>query len=104
MVNVFALELRVADLEQPARVAQLLESVRASGDNPGYVFVVMFSSGLMRYYPVRLALEADDRGPKTEDHPHDAGDTRVCASASRASFNVNSTSVSRSPARALRIV
>lgn len=67
MVNVFALELRVADLEQPGRVAELLESVRASGDNPGYVFVVMFSSGLMRYYPVRLALEANDRGPATED-------------------------------------
>jgi hypothetical protein len=62
MVNVFALELRVADLEQPAKVAQLLESVRASGDNPGYVFVVMFSGGLMRYYPVRLTLEADERG------------------------------------------
>ena len=28
--------------------------------NPRYVFVVMFSSGLIRYYPVRLALEADD--------------------------------------------
>jgi hypothetical protein len=67
MVNVFALELRVADLEQPARVAELLKSVRASGDNPGYVFVVMFSSGLMRYYPVRLALEANDRGPTTDD-------------------------------------
>jgi hypothetical protein len=57
MVNVFALELRVADLEQPAKAAQLLASVRASGDNPGYVFVVMFSGGLMRYYPVRFALE-----------------------------------------------
>lgn len=69
MVNVFALELRVADLEQPAKVAELLESVRASGDNPGYVFVVMFSSGLMRYYPVRLALECFVGGTRVRSQP-----------------------------------
>jgi len=57
MINVFASEVRVVDLERPERVAQLLQTVEASGDNPGYVFVVMFSHGMIRYFPVGLAVE-----------------------------------------------
>lgn len=57
MVNVFASEVRVVDLEQSARLAQLLEAVEASGDNPGYVFVVMFSNGMIRYFPVRVVFQ-----------------------------------------------
>jgi hypothetical protein len=57
MVNVFASEVRVVDLERTERVAQLLEIVEASGDNPGYLFVVMFSHGMIRYFPVGLAAE-----------------------------------------------
>jgi hypothetical protein len=56
-VNVYASDVRVASLEDPGNVVRLLASVDATEDNPGYLYVVMLSSGLLRYYPVRLVLE-----------------------------------------------
>lgn len=55
MLNVYTVELRVADLERPATVARLLRDVKASADDPGYVFVILQSGGLIRYYPFRIA-------------------------------------------------
>jgi hypothetical protein len=52
----FALELRVPDLEDPGAVARLIASVNALGDKFAYLFVVMSSNGVTRYFPVRLQL------------------------------------------------
>jgi hypothetical protein len=53
-LNVYALGLRIADLERRDKIESLLKSVRASYDNPGYAFVAMRSEGYVRYYPMRL--------------------------------------------------
>ena len=55
-LNVYSHELRIVDLESERSVARLLESVRASADAPGYAFVILYSSGMRRYYPVRLDI------------------------------------------------
>lgn len=48
-------EVRAADLEQPATVARMLESVRASDNEPGYFFVVIGGHETMpRFYPFRV--------------------------------------------------
>jgi hypothetical protein len=54
-LNVYALGLRISDLERRDKIEQLLKAVRASYDNPGYAFIGMESSGInTRYYPMRL--------------------------------------------------
>jgi hypothetical protein len=53
-LNVYALGLRIADLEQREKIESLLKAVRASYDNPGYAFIGMVSDGYVRYYPMRL--------------------------------------------------
>lgn len=53
-LNVYALGLRIADLEKRERIEHILKAVRASYDNPGYAFIVMSSDGYIRYYPMRL--------------------------------------------------
>jgi len=53
-LNVYALELRVVDLERRAKIDSLLKTVRASHDAPGYAFVVLTSGDYRRYYPIRL--------------------------------------------------
>ena len=53
-LNVYALGLRIADLEKRATIDRLLRAVDASVENPGYAFIVMESSGYIRYYPLRL--------------------------------------------------
>jgi hypothetical protein len=53
-LNVYALGLRIADLERRERIESLLKAVRASVGNPGYAFVGMESDGYVRYYPMRL--------------------------------------------------
>lgn len=53
-LNVYALGLRIADLETRAKIDSLLKSVRASYDNPGYAFIGMEADGYIRYYPMRL--------------------------------------------------
>ncbi len=53
-LNVYALGLRIADLESRDRIEDILEAVRATYDNPGYAFIVMSNDGYIRYYPMRL--------------------------------------------------
>jgi hypothetical protein len=53
-LNVYALGLRIADLESRERIDEILRAVRASYDNPGFAFIVMSSDGYIRYYPMRL--------------------------------------------------
>jgi hypothetical protein len=53
-LNVYALGLRISDLERREKIESLLKSVRASYDNPGYAFIGMQSDGYVRYYPIRL--------------------------------------------------
>jgi hypothetical protein len=53
-LNVYALGLRIVDLEKRETIDSLLKSVRASYDNPGYAFVGMEADGYVRYYPMRL--------------------------------------------------
>lgn len=54
-MNVYAVSLRVVDLETRDRIEALLRSVRASADNPGYALVgIQSNGGLIKYYPFRL--------------------------------------------------
>jgi hypothetical protein len=54
-LNVYALGVRIADLERRDKIASLLNSVRASYDNPGYAFIVIESEGgYQRFFPIRL--------------------------------------------------
>ncbi len=55
-LNISAIEIRVADLERREQIDRLFRSVRARDDNPAYVFLVLQSDGLVRYYPFRIAL------------------------------------------------
>jgi len=54
-LNARASELRIASLEKPEKVAQLLKRVKATTDSPGYIFIVIGSDGRVRYYPFRIA-------------------------------------------------
>ena len=57
--NVYAVSLRIADLERRERIESLLTSVRASANAPGYAFIAIASEEHVKYYPVRLTpLEA----------------------------------------------
>ena len=56
-LNISALELRVEDIEQKDRLAEILRSVGASDRSPAYVFIVMTTNGLNRFYPFRVRLE-----------------------------------------------
>jgi hypothetical protein len=53
-LNIYALGIRVADLETRKRIDDLLRAVRASYDKPGYAFIVMSNDGYLRSYPLRL--------------------------------------------------
>jgi hypothetical protein len=53
-LNVYALSLRIADLERRDRIDGLLRAVRASYETPGYAFIVMANDGYIRHYPLRL--------------------------------------------------
>jgi hypothetical protein len=53
-VNVYAVEVRVADLERREKIESLLKSVKASYDSPGYAFIILASGDYRRYYPIRL--------------------------------------------------
>jgi hypothetical protein len=55
-VGVTAIEMRVSDLERPARVQELLAAVGAGERMPGYFFVILMSEGMTRYYPFRMAV------------------------------------------------
>jgi hypothetical protein len=52
--NVYAVALRIVDLESREKIESLLKAVRASADTPGYAFVVVASEAHVKYYPMRL--------------------------------------------------
>jgi hypothetical protein len=54
-LNIYAIEVRISDLERREKIDQLLRDVRASADMPGYAFVVLSGGDYERYYPVRLS-------------------------------------------------
>ncbi len=55
-VGVTATEVRIADLEQPARIAQLLKDVDdESGANASFFFVLT-GDGMIRYYPFKMKV------------------------------------------------
>ena len=56
-LNISALELRVEDIERKDRLADLVRSVGASDTSPAYVFVVMTTNGLNRFYPFRVGQD-----------------------------------------------
>jgi hypothetical protein len=58
-LNVYSVEMRIVDLETPESVARLLRSIRASERTPGYAFIVVASSGIRRFYPIRLSANVD---------------------------------------------
>ncbi len=57
-LNIYALDLRVADVDQPAGVSRLASRVRASPDNPLFLFVTMTSDRILREYLVQLSIAA----------------------------------------------
>lgn len=56
-LNIAALELRVADMEDPARVQKLLGDVRVSESNPAYLFVTLNNGSISREYMIELIRE-----------------------------------------------
>jgi hypothetical protein len=52
--NVYAVAVRLVDLERRERIEQLLKSVRASAEVPGYAFVIVGSENHVKYFPIRL--------------------------------------------------
>lgn len=56
-LNISAVEVRVEDIERSERLAGLVRSVGGSEKSPAYVFVVMATNGLSRFYPFRVRLE-----------------------------------------------
>lgn len=52
--NVYAVALRIADLESREKIESLLKAVRASAETPGYAFIVVASETHVKYYPLRL--------------------------------------------------
>jgi hypothetical protein len=57
-LNLIALEVRVAAIEDPAGLRQLVTSVGASGDDPAYLFVTMTNGSVTREYIVELKIDA----------------------------------------------
>jgi len=55
--NISAFEVRVEDVERKDRLAQLIRDVRASAEDPAYVFIVMAANGLNRLYPFRVKID-----------------------------------------------
>ena len=56
-LSVYAVHVRVADLESRGKIEALLRAVGASAANPGYAFVGIESYGYLRYYPIRLSSD-----------------------------------------------
>lgn len=54
-IGVTALAVRVADLEDPARIAELHRAIKQpEGGDKAYFFLVLTSGGITRYYPFRM--------------------------------------------------
>jgi hypothetical protein len=52
--NVYAVAMRIVDLERRSKIDSLLKSVRASQDSPGYAFIAIASGSHVKYFPMRL--------------------------------------------------
>ena len=52
--NIYALELHIPDLETPEKVAERITAIRATDDDPAFLFVTMQSEAMIREYPVLL--------------------------------------------------
>jgi hypothetical protein len=56
-VAVSTVAVRVADLEKPERIAELLRAVKApEGGERAYFFLILSSGDMTRYYPFRIAV------------------------------------------------
>ncbi|HEX6163791.1 MAG TPA: hypothetical protein VFZ31_10515 [Vicinamibacterales bacterium] len=56
-VAVSTVSVRVADLETPERIAELLRAVKApEGGERAYFFLILSSGDMTRYYPFRIAV------------------------------------------------
>lgn len=55
-IGVSATEVRIADLEQPERIAALLKGVGEESGATAYFFFVLAGDGMMRYYPFKMKV------------------------------------------------
>jgi hypothetical protein len=55
-IGVTATEVRIADLEEPARVAELLKGVGEETGTTAYFFFVLSGDGMTRYYPFKMKV------------------------------------------------
>jgi hypothetical protein len=53
-VNIYAMELRVAEVETPELAARLARDLGATDDNPAYLFVRLTNGSVAREYMVQL--------------------------------------------------
>ena len=53
-IGVTATEVRIADLEQPARIAELVSAVDEETGASAYFFFVLAGDGMTRYYPFKM--------------------------------------------------
>lgn len=56
-LNIAAVELRLTDMEDPARLQQLLKAVGASDEHVPYLFVTMSNGMVTRDYMVEIVIE-----------------------------------------------
>ena len=58
-VGVTAVTVRVADLENPERIAELHRAIRQpEGGDKAYFFLILTSGGITQYYPFRMRVTA----------------------------------------------
>ena len=55
-IGVTAIEVRIADLEQPGRIAELLKGVDEESGASAYFFFVLAGDGMVRYYPFKMKI------------------------------------------------
>jgi hypothetical protein len=53
-ISIYAMELRISDMEKRDTIDRLLKNVRATPDNPGLLFITMEAAGITRDYIVQL--------------------------------------------------
>lgn len=55
-IGVTATEVRIADLEEPARIAELLKGVGEESGATAYFFFVLSGDGMTRFYPFKMKV------------------------------------------------
>jgi hypothetical protein len=55
-INISAIELRIGDLEDPARIRKLVSAVGGTADNPPYIFITLTANGVTRDYIAELTI------------------------------------------------